>query len=665
MFLDRFSAPSNSAGSSQRSFSPASRPRQPPPSALQRAPTNPRSLSVTSLLSRTNSSTSSLPGALRLPNGSGLRQSTIAPPDTKDPILILQDILGVSLAEVDTKGDTENEDTPVLIEDIDFGGLSLDGYLKEYGQEELSQEGTQFLSVKEYDQKSDTLEDLHKSIQACDNVLRSVEISLAGFQRDLGSVSTEIETLQTKSTILNTRLENRKVVEEILGPAVEEISIAPSIVKNIIDGQIDEAWLKSLAELQKRIKVNDSKNEGLEAVKAAADIKPLLDGLTTKAIERIRDYLVAQIKAIRSPNINVQIIQQQRLLKFKDGYVFLTKNNAQLAEEIGRAYVNTMRWYYLTHFTRYQEALNKLAVHRIGQLDTLGSDPTVSKTKPAGMSSTTDIYNIGRRGELLKNYNAPAVTSYLAEEDKSTHYIETPFRSFNVALLDNLSSEYSFLAEFFSTDSFSQLSKRCAGVFEPTFNLGQSLVSDLVATSYDCLGILICVRLNQRFAFEVQRRKVPVAETYLNAINMLLWPRLQVAMDAHSESIKQLATTVSSRSAASKLSFTGASTDASKLTTTPHYLTQRVAQFLYGILAVSRDASDDEPVAHSLRRLVTEYDVFLQKAGKAAGADPKKRDRFLSNNYALILAIIADAEGKLAEEHKRHFEELNAKVDKT
>lgn len=93
--------------------------------------------------------------------------------------------MGVSLAEVDTKGDTENEDTPVLIEDIDFGGLSLDGYLKEYGQEELSQEGTQFLSVKECeyvgeacdmrawltdlvdDQKSDTLEDLHKSIQVC------------------------------------------------------------------------------------------------------------------------------------------------------------------------------------------------------------------------------------------------------------------------------------------------------------------------------------------------------------------------------------------------------------------------------------------------------------------------------------------------------------------
>lgn len=209
------------------------------------------------------------------------------------------------------------------------------------------------------------------------------------------------------------------------------------------------------------------------------------------------------------------------------------------------------------------------------------------------------------------------------------------------------------------------MSKRCSGVFEPTFGLGHSLVADLVTNSYDCLGMLLCVRLNQQFAFELQRRKIPVAEGYLNGINMLLWPRLQVAMDSHSESIKHLATTISARSAASKLSFTGASADSSKLSTAPHYLTQRVSQFLYGILSVSRDAGDDEPVAHSLRRLLTEYELFLQKASKAAGADPKKRDRFLSNNYALMMAIIADAEGKLAEEYKLHFEELNANLSGT
>ena len=75
-------------------------------------------------------------------------------------------------------------------------------------------------------------------------------------------------------------------------------------------------------------------------------------------------------------------------------------------------------------------------------------------------------------------------------------------------------------------------------------------------------------------------------------------------------------------------------------------------------MAVSREAGDDEPVANSLRRLRGEYDAFLLKASKGAGADQRKRDRFLGNNYALVMAIIADAEGRLAEEVKGHFGEV-------
>ena len=121
-----------------------------------------------------------------------------------------------------------------------------------------------------------------KSGQACDSVLKSVEVSLAGFQKDLGIVSMEIETLQTKSAALNTRLENRKRVERILGPAVEEVSISPVVVQCVSNGQMDENWLKALAELQKRLKVIEGKAGGTESIKAASDIKPLLDSLTTK-----------------------------------------------------------------------------------------------------------------------------------------------------------------------------------------------------------------------------------------------------------------------------------------------------------------------------------------------------------------------------------------------
>ena len=238
------------------------------------------------------------------------------------------------------------------------------------------------------------------------------------------------------------------------------------------------------------------------------------------------------------------------------------------------------------------------------------------------------------------------------------HHIETPFSNFTVALVDNISAEYSFLSEFFRNFPFSQMSRKFAEIFEPTFALGCSLAKDLVDSTYDCIGVLLCVRLNQRSAFELQRRKVPVADGYINAINMLLWPRFQVIMDLHCASIKQLGTTVSGRSAASKLSFTGTAADASKQSSAPHFLTQRFGQFLYGILAVSYEASDDEPVSSSLGRLRAEYEAFLAKASRGAGSDPTKKAKFLGNNYSLVLTIIADTEGKLAQEQKQHFEEL-------
>ena len=95
-----------------------------------------------------------------------------------------------------------------------------------------------------------------------------------------------------------------------------------------------------------------------------------------QAVERIRDYLVSQIKAIRSPNINAQIIQQQNLVRFKDLYSFISRAHPTLTEEITQAYINTMRWYYLSNFTRYQQALEKLKLYTGDRNDLIGGDPS-------------------------------------------------------------------------------------------------------------------------------------------------------------------------------------------------------------------------------------------------------------------------------------------------
>jgi hypothetical protein len=125
-------------------------------------------------------------------------------------------------------------------------------------------------------------EDLHRSIRACDDVLNSVEINLTSFQNDLAMVSAEIETLQARSTALSIRLENRKTVEAGLGPIVEEISVSPAVVKKIVDGPIDEGWVRALAEVEKRSKAMDARSKEQRNILGINDLRPLLENLISK-----------------------------------------------------------------------------------------------------------------------------------------------------------------------------------------------------------------------------------------------------------------------------------------------------------------------------------------------------------------------------------------------
>ena len=164
MFLDRFSShppPSNSSNSSQRSYSPAGRRPNPLQSASSRPIPNLRSSSLISLDSRVNSSSASLPGAARLPNGSGLRQSAVPPPDTKDSLLILQDILGVTLNKQDDRSVREGEGEPPasLTREVDFDGLSLEDYIQRYDEEtaeELNFRHVEECEYVEYEELMDT-----------------------------------------------------------------------------------------------------------------------------------------------------------------------------------------------------------------------------------------------------------------------------------------------------------------------------------------------------------------------------------------------------------------------------------------------------------------------------------------------------------------------------
>jgi len=589
-----------------------------------------------------------------------LRYGQRPPPDVADPVLTLQAILGsqqkTNGGVEDTNGQVEAEEEQ--LSEIDFGGLSLQEYTEAPSHETNSITLTTDVATAKVDREK--YEKFHNSIAEVDEVLGSVESYLNEFKAELGQVSAEIEYLQARSVQLNAQLENRRRVEKLLGPAVEDISLAPHTVRAIAEGPIDDQFAKALTEIEARHLSVNQRTAGDTQTKAADDVKPLLEDLTKRAVERIRDYMVAQIKALRSPNINAQVLQQQTLLKHKELYPFLARNHAQLAEEIGQAYTNTMRWYYSSNFTRYTNALNKLQLHVVGPNDLLGSDPTARKQATSGASkaapSQHDTFSLGRRHDCLKLKDDRALASHLAEDSKAVHYLELPFRSFNQALLDNLSAEYSVVTELFSTSTYQKVSRRVLEIFNPTFTIGHDLTKRLVETTTDCFGILICIRLIQQYAYEAQRRKMPVMTDYINYTNILLWPRFQKAMDLHVESLKRVPTTTN-RGAAAAFSLVGGGTDTSKTSLAPHAVTQRFGQFLHGILTLSAEAGDDEPLGHSLSRLRSEYEALMTKLAKGAG-DSNKRGRYLYNNYSLVLTIISDTVGKLAEEQKERFGDL-------
>jgi vacuolar protein sorting-associated protein 52 len=60
------------------------------------------------------------------------------------------------------------------------------------------------------------------------------------------------------------------------------LSISPEVVKRIADGPIDDGWLRSLAELDRKSKAIKAKTEEHQKMKAMEDLLPLVENLTNK-----------------------------------------------------------------------------------------------------------------------------------------------------------------------------------------------------------------------------------------------------------------------------------------------------------------------------------------------------------------------------------------------
>jgi len=104
-------------------------------------------------------------------------------------------------------------------------------------------------------------------------------------------------------------------------------------------------------------------------------------------------------------------------------------------------------------------------------------------------------------------------------------------------LMDNASSEYLYLWEFF-VGKAEQTMALFNTVFDPTLTFALNIVKESALGSFDALSILLCIRMTTEHQKVMQHRRAPCLDNFLNQLQLTLWPRFQQLMDRHIQSVQ-------------------------------------------------------------------------------------------------------------------------------
>ena len=96
-----------------------------------------------------------------------------------------------------------------IVKNVLESGQDLRDYSKQIEQELVEREQ---VSIDDYISQAGNIAQLYNQISSCDGILERMENMLLTFQTDLGSISSEILSLQHESVEMNLRLKNRQSV---------------------------------------------------------------------------------------------------------------------------------------------------------------------------------------------------------------------------------------------------------------------------------------------------------------------------------------------------------------------------------------------------------------------------------------------------------------------
>lgn len=364
--------------------------------------------------------------------------------------------------------------------------------------------------------------------------LAPIETFLDNFNKEICDLSATLYSLLDMSSKLSQGLDLQRELVDKLNPIILDLMIPPAVAESVINEAVNEKWVENvrfIVEKQQLIaKIKSDIDLPYKDLTALKQLEQGIAALEAKAIERIRDFLIVEIRLLRRSLKTSSQVVQENLLQVRELYAFLEERHPVLAKQLHLAYIYTMKWYYTTRFAKYLYALQKLKLKAVDLLFVLGSsndhlgvklslfgfvEASYAATLAATGSAETPnkptlaeyFLSAAKRMAILDRdgESRRSIPSQIAESTPFAYWLEFPFKQWSNAVLDNIIVEYLFVVEFFyqgneKFEPVSNLDSSAANLphsskdwsyvmFDDIYKMGQAYVNWLVMFLYQSFSL--------------------------------------------------------------------------------------------------------------------------------------------------------------------------------
>eukprot|EP00438_Fugacium_kawagutii_P010770 Skav218286 [mRNA] locus=scaffold2035:643685:653450:- [translate_table: standard] len=264
----------------------------------------------------------------------------------------------------------------------------------------------------------------------------------------------------------------------------------------------------------------------------------------SQAVARIKDFLLQKVNSLKKPKpatqlhrtgedllifealrTNLQILQRNVLVRFKsmtqwEPELPVVGGTPHCTSALAGSWQSTML-VWRRRFRTYVTSLQKLEL----EYAATKSDLLVSEGQSAGrlwdnlglgrsvqLKDKGNVFSLSGRDAILEQLDKDPIIAH-TNKDKVKYYHEQLFRSHQMLLMDG------------------------------SWHLGRYFLDSLeafLANCWDSVGLLLMVRIVDFYRKRMQQRKVSCLDSYLDALQLLLWPRLRVVLEANIVSLRKV-----------------------------------------------------------------------------------------------------------------------------